>query len=57
MVLLGSLINGISVSVEAKDLTELLASQEVPQKPVEEMMSIARIQSNPEAIISSIPIL
>lgn len=56
MLLLGSLINGISVSVEAKDLTELLGSQEVPQKPVEEMISIARSKSNPEAIISSVPI-
>jgi len=56
MILLGSLINGISVSVEAKDLTELLESGEVPQKPVEEMISLARSRSKPEAIISSVPI-
>jgi hypothetical protein len=30
MILIGSLINGISVSVEAKDLTELLESPQIP---------------------------
>lgn len=56
MILIGSLINGISVSLEAKDLTELLESPQIPQKPVEEILQVVKGKANPEQLISSVPI-